>query len=332
MEFQLQQIPALTLLESQTPQPEKVELIPEAWRISPSQMSIHNDCSMAWFYGYVRRIKKPGGKAFFDIGTYFHELSHVYYQMLQEGQKAGSEFAQQYMENRLKRALRELNFDNITLIALVSRMVREFVAFQSPRIDRGIKVLHVENFLEYEYTYDSGLKVIFNGYADLIYRDQNGRIRIRDHKTGTKKWRENALKLNNQLLFYATIYWLIYDEFALDVEISWSNSYQYKNIKNMPPPEERYQLLRHRLTEASVRNYWDYLRRQTERMLVTQPYEEYGQPCTFCQYAPICEQKLRGFEIEDLIRSSYVPIERNYGSEALNAALANINAADDEGD
>lgn len=281
-------------------------------RISPSQMSTWMSCSKEWEFGYIDKIKRPGTRRVFEIGGYFHELCHVYYQLLREGQKPGSQFVIDYMDSRIKRSFDEVNIENVELVALVTRMIRDYVKYQSPNIDRGIKVIEVEDFLEYKVELPSGKFVILNGYADLIYRDRQGRLRVRDHKTGAqpKNWHQGKLKLNPQLLFYSAVYWQISGEMALDVEINYVNSYNYK--RNPPPIEERFKLLRHQHTEHSIRSYWDYLIKQADKMLTMPPVENYSEHCTSCQYNPICDLALRGFPTGDLIRSSYEKITRNY--------------------
>lgn len=285
-------------------------------RVSPTQISLFTTCQKAWEFNYITRIKRPGRKVYFDVGGYYHELSHVYYQMLREGQKAGSEFTQQYMDSRIKRAFSEVTGENVELVATVSRMIRDFVRYQSPIIDNRIQVIEVEDFLELLVDLPSGRQVVFNGYADLIYRDRSGALRVRDHKTGqsVRNYTPNSLRLNPQLLFYSALYWKLTGSMALDVEISWASSYPYK-AKNLPPADQRFKLIRQIHNPASIENYWSYLVQRAESMLNASPIENYGTQCASCQYAPLCELNLRGFDIGDMIRSQYEKIDRSYTHE-----------------
>jgi len=139
-------------------------------KISPSQMYMWKQCPKAWHYSYVVKIrKKAGKKRFFELGSYFHELMHVYYQAIEQGHKPGSDFLVNYIASRIKRDMETLTEENVGIIAQVSKMAMQYVASYSASIDKGMEVKGVELISQVEVTTPKGHQVILNCITDLLY-------------------------------------------------------------------------------------------------------------------------------------------------------------------
>ena len=152
---------------------------------SPSQLAAWLDCPTAHHYSYTVGLRKKASTKALDKGTYYHELSHVYYHTLKMGlHKPGSDFLVNMMRSRIKSDLSRITPENILVVKSVSDMILNFVQFQSPKIDAKIKeILGVELELKVPVTTHKGRNVLLHGILDLLYRDVNGKIVVRDHKT-----------------------------------------------------------------------------------------------------------------------------------------------------
>lgn len=283
-------------------------------KISPSQMYMWKQCPRSWYLAYVEALRKKNNrKRYFDLGNYFHELQHVYYQALAEGtHKPGDPFLSDYMDRRVRRDLEKVTEDNISIIHTVSTMIGPYVNSWSPVIDKDMVVVGVERNLQVPVTTPRGNSVTLNCITDLIYHRGTGRLVIRDHKTGqANSWNQYMIPLENQLLFNAAAYYLLTGEFVLDVEISWINSYEYKNKK--PTLAERFQVFKHTHSEKAILFYIDELYKMIDRMVEdTDPVRHYSKDCGKCQFNPICTQEIRGFDTESLKRSQYEKVVRDY--------------------
>lgn len=283
-------------------------------KVSPSQLWVWSNCSQAWHLGYVENLKKKKTKQrFFEVGNYFHELAHVYYQALMETKKKpGDPFLLDYMLSRVRRDLESATEENINILATVSKMIGAYVQQWSPIIDKDITVLGVEQNLQVEVTLPSGATVILNCITDLIYRDKQGNLRIRDHKTGQAQgWNEYMIPLENQLLFNSLAYFRLTGQLALHVEISWINSYEYKS--KQPRLDERFKLYPYVHTQHSIEFYEKELLALIDRMVTQErPVRQYSKDCAKCQFNEICVQELRGFDTKSLKRSKYEKVTRDY--------------------
>ena len=286
----------------------------EVWNLSPSQMSMYKNCARSWELYYVDGIgKERSTKSFFEIGNYFHELMHVYYHVIREGQTPGSEFVLNYMMSRMRR-----DFENITdekqihTISIVTRLVSDYVSRWSPILDKGIIVEGVENKLKVPVKTPGGNEVVLHCITDLLYRTSNGKLTTRDHKTGqANSWHQSMLPLENQLLFNSAAYYLKTGEMPLRVEISYINSYDYKT--KIPSLKERFQNFVYTHNEQSILNYIQEIYKFIDTTIETKHFaRSYSKDCSRCQFNGICTEEIRGLSIEPIIRSQYSRIERDY--------------------
>lgn len=298
-------------------------------KISPSQMYAWKQCPRSWYFSYVLKIKKKQQKArFFELGTYFHELMHVYYQAVQEGHKPGSDFLVSYIESRIRRDMGTITEDNVGIIAQVSKMVMQYVASYSPTIDRDIAVVGVELVSQVPQKTPGGNDVILNCITDLLYRRKTGKLVVRDHKTGQGgSWKQEMLPLENQLLFNAAAIWQATGEMPTEVEISFANSYNYKT--KSPTVSERFQKFSHVHNEHAIEFYLKDVLRLMDRMIEEEnPVHFYSKDCAKCPYNAICSQELRGFNTDNLIASQYEKVERDY-EVGLKSSTAAVEASKD---
>lgn len=277
-------------------------------RVSPSQLRTWKECQQAWHYSYVEGLKLKKSSKYFDIGTYTHELLHVMYQTMKAmGWKPGSDNMVDMMQSRIKADMESLDLDNIDVMSIVWPLVTKYVSFQSSQIDKGITVLGIEHEVRQEL--DNGL--IIHGFIDLVYRDSAGRIRIRDHKTSGQKnsWNPNKVKMNEQLLLYALAVGLEFGEPVLDVEISFVNTYPYKN--KQPSADELFKLFRHTHNEQAINSYRKNLQRMHDQMLEGNIMRNYSESCGSCRFFDLCYLETRGLNADNTRAAMYQKIERD---------------------
>lgn len=290
------------------------------------------NCPQSWEFAYVDGIKRKGSKTFFDLGNYFHELSHVYYQLIEQGGKPGDKFALDYIMSRIRRDLATVSEDNIEIMNRVMKMMSRFITEQSPRIDNRIEILGVELHMEVSYVTPKGRDVILQGYIDLLYRDMAKRVRVRDHKTGANagSWNQRKLELLPQLLSYLVLVHDFTEHKPIDGEISFINSYDYK--KKIPTTDEMFALYRNVYTQYAVDKFREHLLRTMDAILdrkeVGYAHTNYSSDCASCQYFDICTLALRGADTQPVISQRYEKVERDYGTNSLTAV--EIKAKDSE--
>lgn len=274
------------------------------WTVSPTQLHMWEYCPQEWHLTYqedlslLNKVKRK-----FDFGLYSHELMHVYYQLLKLGShRPGSDFLIKAMQSRVKN---DLTGENIQLLADVWPRILNYLKNQSPKIDAGMKVLEVEYEVMVEVETPKGLKIMLHGILDLLYRDSAGKIRIRDHKTTgyPKSHTQDALKLNNQLLFYAVMMSELLPVDVLDVEINSINSTIWKT-KN-PPPDELFKLVRWQHTPAGLAIAKENILKKIDMMFDSEPWKNYGPSCANCQMFGICSTEMRGLSTHRLIQQLY---------------------------
>ncbi len=285
----------------------------EIHKISPSQLRMYQQCPYSWYLAYVEKLKKKNNrKVFFEVGNYFHELAHVYYQAVKEGRKPGDQFLVNYMLSRVKRDITEANEGNIAILSTVSKMISVYVASWSPILDKGIEVLEVEYNIQAPVTLPSGSEVILNCITDLIYNTAGGKLTVRDHKTGkANSWNQYMIPLEQQLLFNSAAYYLLTGDMPLRVEISFINSYEYKN--KQPTLKERFDSFSFVHNEHSILFYIDELKKTLDKMVTdSSPVRNYSKDCAKCQFNMICTQELRGHDTTSLKLAQFEKVERNY--------------------
>src|SRR5262245_31455905 len=127
-------------------------------RVSPSRISAYQDCPKKYHYIYEQNLQPVGpSKRHFDKGNYFHELSHVYYQLIQAGAEPGSDFVLANIRNRIQNDLGKApGVELITIYAAITKTMTRFITEQSPKIDRGITVIGIEQELNQPVILPSG--------------------------------------------------------------------------------------------------------------------------------------------------------------------------------
>ena len=259
-------------------------------KISPSRLNVFQECPRKYDFVYRQNLQAVGPpKAYFNKGNYFHELSHVYYQMIQAGATPGSDLA---LASILSRIQNDVNNapgpELIQVYATISRTMGRFIQEQSPRIDKGITVLGVEHELDYQLSIE-GRDFLLFGFIDLLYRDSDGRLRIRDHKTGERIWTRAEANQSNQLMFYAATVYKLTGEVPI-AEISYINTHDYK--RTQASWENAFAFPTVAYTKRELENYLDGVCHLIDQMVNSLPIPHYGQQCNWC---PFVDTLLRSF-------------------------------------
>ena len=169
------------------------------------------DCPKKYDYTYNQNLQSTAqAKHHFNKGNYWHELGHSYYELLKQSDiEPGSDMAVALIRDRIQNDIRNASGPElIPVYHIITRTMLRFITEQSPKIDKGIKILGIEQEIDYPLTLPSGRIISLFGFIDLIYRDSSGRLHIRDHKTGERTWSKSQAASSNQLLFYSLATWL----------------------------------------------------------------------------------------------------------------------------
>ena len=275
--------------------------------ISPSQFRAHKECPQKHKYVYGDQLRPRQRQTFFEVGSYFHELAHFYYQLLQSGYEVGSPHTEAAMDSKLREDLGLVDFEFHAVMMQVHIMFRRFLEKQTADIDTGIEVLEVEKELHVDLNDEVGL----HGIVDLIYK-RKGKHVIRDHKTGEYKasHSQESIALNDQLLTYAAMYWKITDIVPM-IEISWINS--KVNYKNPPSKDQLFGTYHKTLTKEYLEAFWQYTEQYVYHMQ-TVPVIRYlnDYKCKSCPFREPCTMSLRGLDTRNIIDANFKKVPRNH--------------------
>ena len=275
--------------------------------VSPSRISAYLECPKKYDYIYGQELK-PAGKSAkkFDKGNYFHELSHVYYQMIKSGVEPGSTYAEEAIKARIRNDIETTGDPSlISVYGIVTTTMLRFIREQSKKVDHGIQVISVEAKLEFP-TEDF---VLF-GFADLIYRDHSGNLRIRDHKTGEKAWGKLDAQFSNQLLYYACIVWKLMGEVPMS-EISYTNTKEYAKPITY---EQAFTFTTVNYSERELQIYFDEICRVVVHMLQSDPVPFYGQHCRYCAFQTPCYLSRKGIDASPILAANYTKRDSRHES------------------
>jgi CRISPR/Cas system-associated exonuclease Cas4 (RecB family) len=262
-------------------------------------------------------------KGHFTKGIYFHELSHVYYQMLEAGVEPGSDYALSSIMTRIKNDMAKTGLadrDLVELYASIGRMISKFISIQSPIVDYKMEVQTVEA----ELIYPISDEISLFGYADLLYR-RDGRPHVRDHKTGERAWSKIDVRFSMQLLFYATLYWKMYGEVPL-AEISYINSKEYKT--KVATVDELFTFTGITYTEKELSIFYDDICKAVERMLSYEAFPLYGQHCRYCPFQEPCFLSRKGIDTSIVLANNF----KKRDSARRHANFTESHTQDDEAD
>ena len=166
---------------------------------SYSRLSTYTDCELKYFYSYI--LKEPrefGAPA--TLGNIIHQALEF---TLESDEKLNLfELLENYRLSRPDYDPLELIPDN--LIEDGQEMLKEF--FDRHKEE---KLDIVAKELPFSYVIGNGR---FNGYIDLVWRDEQGNVRCTDYKSGKQEIPVKAVPDNLQLGLYALILQHMYPE------------------------------------------------------------------------------------------------------------------------
>ena len=276
--------------------------------VSPSRINTFFTCPKRYHFTYVQELLATDerNRRKFDKGNYFHELSHVLYRTIQAGATPGSSYLQETIKNRILQDLAKIPSPSSHLLKVYSnvssRMVR-YIQEQSPKIDKGIEVLGVEQELRFETPYGFTLF----GFADLVY-EREGVVTIRDHKTGEKMWSNPDVRFHNQNFYYALIWYLSTGQVPR-AEISFINTKEYTNKE----PDVMFGTVSSIYSEKELKIYYEQICKVIERMLQSEAIPHYGKHCSYCPYQTPCFMDRKGIDSSELIELNYTKRKARHG-------------------
>lgn len=260
-------------------------------RVSNNQLNIWHSCQKQWYYGYVEKLSGSKGTSKFDKGLYTHELLHVLYHTMNLGYKAGDEFLLQAMISRMEDDVKS-HMDNMEMIKVVMPLIRKFVAKQHPIIDKDIKKI-----LGVEIHFSAQIEDLeMDGYIDLIYEDQWGRIIVRDHKSSEQinSWSQAKVDSDQQLLMYCAAASIFLKRPVNNVEINFLNTYPYKEQR---PITDLFKVFKAEYDPRLIAGFTDNLL-AVHNQMVNGPHHRNFSSCQYCPYRAICMSELKGISVE----------------------------------
>lgn len=290
--------------------------------VSPSQISTYRDCPKLHYYTYGLSLKKKVQPTkHFDKGNYTHELFHVYYRYLQAGVEPGSDVAIRLMGERI---LQDMNSSmqiegvegiegRIQFFKTIGSIVKEFVEKQSPKIDKGMKVVGVEREIRVPFILPSGRTILLHGFLDLLY-EMNNQLWIRDHKTDSsgqsrKFWEWGGVECSPQFLHYALALWLELARIC-KVEVNYILTKDYVN--KIPSLDQMFGLFPAHVNEKILTNYMETTGQLIDEMLDSQGLPHYDEKqCKYCLFNIPCLGERRGIPSDRILASHYVQIDRS---------------------
>ena len=279
-------------------------------RVSPSRISCFQDCPKKYDYVYRKNLQsKTVQRLAFDKGNYCHELLHVYYQLIQSGAEPGSSFVLRSMISRIQNDMeRASDVSLLPVYSSITKTITRFITEQSPLIDKGIKVLGTEHELAVPITTQSGRNFQLFGFIDLIYRDAQGRLRIRDHKTGQKAWTKAEASNSNQLMFYSAATWKTSREVPM-AEISFLNVKDY--VRKAPSFDEAFAFPTVVYTEKELATYLRQTLQLIDQMISSEPIPHYGRQCNWCPFLSPCVFDRKGIDSSLILDTQFTVVDRN---------------------
>jgi len=206
----------------------------------------------------------------------------------------------------MERNLEEADPVFLNIYLQVHIMFMRYMDKRSPVIDRGIKIERVEEELRLEL--EPGLDLM--GILDLVYYDK-GDIVLRDHKTGASAAAHSDAKMEvqDQLLFYACLYWQIHDVIP-SIELSWISS--KTDYKKVPEYDQLFRRFRRKLTLEELTGFWTYIQEYVYHMRSVTPIRKVQSQCATCQFHDPCIMSLRGLNVDHIIENRYHKVTRDY--------------------
>jgi len=261
-----------------------------------------------WRLSYVEKLKSKGfNPIYFEKGNYVHEILHYYYSLVRAGYVVGSDIALKAVTDRIKedivaemeRAEKEGREADIGFYRDVAKAIQPYVQNISPKIDSKITFVEHEYHIEVE---PEGSQIQLHGYIDLIYYDLIRKAWvIRDHKTGAKNvWSNKKVEEDIQLLFYATLWYILTGEVPI-VEIN------YLNTSQASKPQKStvlFDLFTAYHNESTLKAFWNYLQSVLDRMENSQALQNLS-ACSGCAYRQICRAGLRGYSADQIKKANF---------------------------
>ena len=268
--------------------------------MSPSQMSYWYDCPQKHYYAYEDQLKKSNENTFhMDRGTYFHRLSHYYYNLMKAGYRPGSKTLLAAMDKKMSEDRKLMTSEEVTLIATSQPVFLQFIEQRSPIIDGSITILDVEKEFYVLMQTPKGRFIWLHGFIDLVYRNLYNRIRIRDHKTSERSdsWSQNAVEFDNQLFMYNVAMSVLYGEEIEAVEINFINLAK--------KPQVRFAIFDVSHERMELDSYTNNLLKILDKILDKDVHRNYGKACNSCAFKKLCKLEAKGLPTASTISMLY---------------------------
>lgn len=177
-------------------------------RISHSQLHTWQDCEKRWEFSQVHALSPKREADYFTLGKMIHEWIGEYYRAIAAGFPIGGEATAQHIIDLMGSdiANQELDYEDPKMVEVnlrASQVVLRYIRDFSPKVDRGIKVIGVEEEISVPIITPKGRKIILFMIIDLLL-EQDRRRWVLDHKTSGQPgfWTENEIMMDTQLPTY----------------------------------------------------------------------------------------------------------------------------------
>ena len=179
-------------------------------RISHSQLQTWQDCEKRWQFSQLDALSPKRQPSYFTLGSLIHEWLGEYYRAVAAGFPIGSEATAQHIVDLMGVDIANANIDmenpknnDLELYTRASQTVLRYIRDFSPKTDRGIKVLGVEEEVSVPIITPKGRKIILFMIIDLLM-EQDRRRWVVDHKSSGQPgfWSESEIMMDTQLPTY----------------------------------------------------------------------------------------------------------------------------------
>jgi RecB family exonuclease len=289
-------------------------------RLSPSQAARFRECKRSFWFDYHLSLTTPPKTGAASWGTGFHAA-------------VAGEDVHAYYAERMAEASPAERMDILKEKKGVLAVSAAY-AHHAKTADAGIEVVAREIEFEVVIGEAAGEEVSVYGFIDLLYRDDDGQLVVRDYKTCTRFELPEPLAISQQLLTYVLAIYVRDGELARG---------EYEMVKRSQgtgrATTPQYQRFTQDFTLATVEQHRRHLLSAAEDIIVTKqrlagggdhqvicppgPNKNCGWKCALGKdEARLCAGLTAGTVTEDDLRAQFVPRERRSETPVTDAPKA----------
>lgn len=278
-------------------------------KVSNSQVQTFLTCRKKWHYNYARGWVTRNPPKAMAMGDYMHGFFDIFYQMLQANPTEEPESLWDTLEEVILESLKADGSNGEEVLRAMKAM-RRYVLEVSPRIDCGITVIGSEMHFEAPLTTPKGRDFLLEGYVDLLYKDRNGQLIVRDHKTTGKGgkdafWKKEEVAADPQQSTYISGLRVL-DFPVFSGEVNQIVTFNYKDYL-AKPIDTLFCCVRAFRTDEQIESAKRWYGRIVDAMLDETDHLESIEKgrCSYCFYRDPCSKQQQGKDDEQILQLGF---------------------------